>query len=125
MGSDRSRRSLSPEQQPLDLKTEFHPRSHRPFIFQQQELSVLRDIAELVADSQQWRPFFEEGDHTFAEIALRASLNASQINSLLILISRVSRGEAKVTLRNENDIQRAWDNVAAMQVTPVSSLYSW
>ena len=123
MGGDRSHGSLSPRQPPADFKTEFHPCSRQLPLFQQQELFGLRDVAKLVADSQLWRPFVEEGDHIFAEIALWAGLNTSQINSLLILISCISHGDAKVMLRNENDLQRAWDN-AAMQVTPVSS-YSW
>ncbi|KAF8547604.1 hypothetical protein OG21DRAFT_1527044 [Imleria badia] len=63
-------------------------------------------------------PFAEEGDYLFAEIALQAGLNSLQVNGLLGLISRISQGKAKVTLRNEIDLRRSWDRAAA-QVTPL------
>lgn len=119
MRSSRSRRSPSPEK-PIDFKTEYHPRSHRPPLFQQQESFGLRDLSDTPSDSQPWRPFVEEGDYIFSEIALQAGLNNSSVNSLLTLISRISQGKAKVTLRNEVDLRRAWDRAAA-QLTPVRS----
>lgn len=121
MSSSRSHRSLSPEQ-PTDFKTEFHPRSRHPPLFQQQDAFSLQDAREMAPDSHPWCPFVEEGDYLFAEIALQAGLNASQVNSLLNLMLRMSQGKAKISLRNEIDLRRAW-NRAAMQVTPVSVLH--
>ncbi|KAF8138631.1 hypothetical protein EV363DRAFT_1103097, partial [Boletus edulis] len=102
---------------PHDFKTHFHPRSNRPPLFQYQNDFGCRDIHDLAPDAQPWRPFAEEGDYQFAEIALQAGLNTSQVNGLLALMSRISQGKAKVTLRSEVDLRRAWDK-AAMQVTP-------
>ncbi|KAI5986488.1 hypothetical protein EDD15DRAFT_2389855 [Pisolithus albus] len=107
----------SSEQQPADFKTEFHPRSNRPSLFQSQEEFGQCAFPAMAHDTQPWRPFIEEGDYMFAEIALQAGLSASHINGLLTLIARINQGKAKVTLRNEVDLQRAWDR-AAMQVTP-------
>ncbi|KIK13566.1 hypothetical protein PISMIDRAFT_47615, partial [Pisolithus microcarpus 441] len=100
-----------------DFKTEFHPRSNRPSLFQSQEEFGQCAFPATARDTQPWRPFIEEGDYMFAEIALQAGLSASHINGLLTLIARINQGKAKVTLRNEVDLQRAWDR-AAMQVTP-------
>lgn len=119
--SSGSRRSPSAEQPP-DFKTEFHPHSNRPPLFQQQEEFGMRDDHQMAPDTHPWRPFVEQGDYLFAEIALQAGLNASQVNGLLRLISHISQGKAKVTLQNEVDLRRAWD-MAAMQVTPVSLIH--
>ncbi|KAF8127384.1 hypothetical protein EV363DRAFT_1401113 [Boletus edulis] len=117
MASSHSHRSASSEPPVPDFKTEFHPHSHRPPLFQHQEDFGLRNAAELAPDGSPWRPFVEEDDYLFAEIALQAGLNSSQVNGLLGLISRISQGKAKVTLRNEIDLRRSWDRAAA-QVTP-------
>ncbi|KAF8120295.1 hypothetical protein EV363DRAFT_1191298 [Boletus edulis] len=114
-------RSVSAEL-PHDFKTHFHPRSNRPPLFQYQNDFGCWDIHDLAPDAQPWRPFAEEGDYQFAEIALQAGLNTSQVNGLLALMSRISQGKAKVTLRSEVDLRRAWDK-AAMQVTPVIASY--
>ncbi|KIK14665.1 hypothetical protein PISMIDRAFT_116623 [Pisolithus microcarpus 441] len=105
------------EQEPADFKTEFHPRSDCPPLFQSQEDFGQCAFPAMAHDTQPWLPFIEEGDYLFAEIALQAGLSASHINGLLTLISRIGQGKVKVTLRNEVDVQRAWD-WAAMQVTP-------
>ena len=112
-----SHRAASPEQPP-DFKTEFHLCSHCPPLFQHQEDFGLWNVADLAPDSSPWRPFIEEGDYLFAEIALQAGLNASQVNGLLGLVTHVSQEKAKVTLHNEIDLHCAW-NQAAAQVTPV------
>ncbi|KIJ09546.1 hypothetical protein PAXINDRAFT_87312 [Paxillus involutus ATCC 200175] len=103
MTSSRSHHSPSPEQPP-DFKTEFHPRSNRPPLFHQQEEFGMQNVDQMAADNHPWRPFAEQGDYLFAEIALQAGLNASQVNGLLRLISHISQGKAKVTLRNEVDL---------------------
>ncbi|KAI6107235.1 hypothetical protein EV401DRAFT_2060073 [Pisolithus croceorrhizus] len=97
--------------------TEFHPHSNCPSLFQSQEEFGQCAFPAMACNTQPWCPFIEEGDYMFAEIALQAGLSASHINSLLMLIACVNQGKAKVTLRNEVNLQRAWDR-AAMQVTP-------
>ncbi|KAG6379799.1 hypothetical protein JVT61DRAFT_10344 [Boletus reticuloceps] len=118
MTSSRSHRSASSELLP-DFKTEFHPHSHCHPLFQHQEDFSLWNAAKLAPDGSPWCPFIKEGDYLFVEITLQAGLNSSQVNGLLGLISCISQGMAKVTLRNEIDPCRSW-NRAAPQVTPVS-----
>ena len=96
-------RSPSAEQLP-NFKTEFHPRSNRPPLFQQQEEFGMQDGHQMAVDTHPWCPFVEQGDYLFAEIALQVGLNASQVNGLLRLISHISQGKAKVTLCNEVDL---------------------
>ncbi|KAI6020734.1 hypothetical protein BKA83DRAFT_4523337 [Pisolithus microcarpus] len=54
----------------------------------------------MARDTQPWCPFIEEGDYTFAEIALQAGLSASHINGLLMLITCINQGKAKFTHHN-------------------------
>ncbi|KAI6146015.1 hypothetical protein BKA82DRAFT_164103 [Pisolithus tinctorius] len=114
----------SPEQLPADFKTEFHPCSNTPLLFQLQEEFGQCAAATMAPNPHPWHPFIEEGDYLFAEIALQVGLNASQINGLLSLISHIIQGKANVTLWNDVDLQCAWDR-AAMQVTPVCSFSSY
>ncbi|KAI5986273.1 hypothetical protein F5J12DRAFT_787264 [Pisolithus orientalis] len=95
-----------------------------PSLFQSQEEFGQHATAMMAPNPHPWCPFIEEGDYLFAEIALQAGLNASQINGLLSLISRIVQGKANVTLQNNADLQHAWDRVA-MQVTPVHSFSSY
>ena len=108
-------------QPPNGFKTEYHPRSGRATLYQPfEEFGVTHDseIQQAPVDEEPWRPFKSHGDFEFAEIALDAALNKSQINALLGLISRISQGQAQVTLKNEADLSNAWDNAAA-ELTPV------
>ncbi|KAG2062537.1 hypothetical protein BDR04DRAFT_1123877, partial [Suillus decipiens] len=59
------------------------------------------------------------GDFEFSEIAIKAALNKSQINALLSLIMHISEGNAQITLKNEADLSKAWDN-AAVELMPFS-----
>ncbi|KAI6138576.1 hypothetical protein BKA82DRAFT_4020305 [Pisolithus tinctorius] len=95
--SDQSNVSMPP----ADFKTEFHPCSNTPSLFQSQEEFGQRAAATMAPDPHPWCPFIEEGDYLFAEIALQVGLNASQINGLLSLISRIVQGKANVTLWND------------------------
>jgi hypothetical protein len=105
-------------QLPSEFKTEYHPRSGRATLYQPSEEFGIREMQQVPVDEDPWRPFRSRGDFEFAEIALNASLNKSQINALLDLISRINQGQAQVTLKNEADLSKAWDN-AATELTPV------
>ncbi|KAI6143422.1 hypothetical protein BKA82DRAFT_4331282 [Pisolithus tinctorius] len=56
----------------MDCQTEFHPHSNTPSLFQSQEEFGQRATATMAPDPHPWRPFIEEGDYLFAEIALQA-----------------------------------------------------
>ncbi|KAI6107526.1 hypothetical protein EDD17DRAFT_1776127 [Pisolithus thermaeus] len=105
MESNGDERTSGSKEQPADFKTEFHPCSNHPSLFQSQEEFGQNAFPAMVHDTQPWHPFIEEGDYIFAEIALQAGLSASHINGLLTLISRIGQGKC------------AWDR-AAMQVMP-------
>ncbi|KAF8834492.1 hypothetical protein BDN67DRAFT_914913 [Paxillus ammoniavirescens] len=72
----------------------------------------------MAPNQEPWCPYNESGDFKFAEIALEAGLNAAQINGLLSLIMCMSQGQDKVTLKNEANLRKAWDNAAA-ELIPV------
>ncbi|KAG2151772.1 hypothetical protein BD769DRAFT_1623523 [Suillus cothurnatus] len=106
-------------QLPSEFKTEYYPRSGRPTLFQpfdEFRTSEAQHNAPII-DDEPWRPFRSRGDFEFSEIAIEAALNKSQINSLLSLITRISEGRAQITLKNEADLLKAWDNAAA-ELTP-------
>lgn len=104
-----------------EFKTVYHPRSGRETVYQTfDEFGVTpKTDASVPIDAEPWRPFRSRGDFEFSEIALDAALNKAQIDSLLNLISRISEGKTNVTLKNEADLRRAWDN-AAEELTPAS-----
>ncbi|KAG1865264.1 hypothetical protein F4604DRAFT_1881913 [Suillus subluteus] len=106
---------------PSEFKTEYHPRSGRPTLFQPfDEFRISSEAQHMpIIDKEPWRPFRSRGDFEFSEIAIEAALNKSQINALLSLITRVSEGNAQITLKNEADLSKAWDN-ATVELTPFS-----
>ncbi|KAG2085342.1 uncharacterized protein F5147DRAFT_793714 [Suillus discolor] len=107
-------------QMPSEFKTEYHPRSARATLYQMfDEFGITQEMQHAPVDEEPWRPFRSRGDFEFSEIALDAALNKSQINALLELISRIAQGQAQITLKNETDLSRAWDNAAA-ELTPFS-----
>ncbi|KAG2137820.1 hypothetical protein BD769DRAFT_1351482 [Suillus cothurnatus] len=106
-------------QPPSEFKTEYHPRSGCPTLFQAfDEFRVPPEAQQVPIDEKPWHPFRSRADFEFSEIALDAALNKSQIDALLNLILRVSQGHAEITLKNEADLSKAWDNAAA-ELTPV------
>ena len=108
---------------PKEFKTEFHPHSRHPDLLQRfEEFGVTRHTPEVPANEEPWLPFQSRGDFEFTEIAVDASLSKTQINALLDLISRVKMGQTELTLKNENDLHRAYDN-AARELTPVCSKF--
>ncbi|KAG2142880.1 uncharacterized protein EDB93DRAFT_1241527 [Suillus bovinus] len=108
-------------QLPSEFKTEYHPRSGRQTLFQPFDQFGISPEAQdaPIVDKEPWRPFRSRGDFEFSEIAIEAALNKSQINALLNLITRISEGHAQITLKNESDLSKAWDNAAA-ELTPFS-----
>ncbi|KAG1824182.1 hypothetical protein EV424DRAFT_1471936 [Suillus variegatus] len=95
----------------MEFKTMYHPSAGRePLLQTFEEFGVnSHPEEELPVDEEPWRPFCSRGDFEFAEIALNAALNKSQIDALLALIGRISRGESR--------LRKAWEHTAA-QVTP-------
>ena len=109
----------APDQDTPDFKTEYHPRSKRPTLFQMSDEFRVRKDTRPPPNPAPWRPFQCQGDFEFAEIALEASLNKGQVDALLNLISRVARREAQVTFKNDAELRKAC-NSAAEELTPVS-----
>ncbi|KAG1830270.1 hypothetical protein DFJ58DRAFT_737038 [Suillus subalutaceus] len=108
-----------PPPQPIEFKTVYHPSARRePLLQTFEEFGVnTRPEEELPVDEEPWRPFCSRGDFEFAEIALNAALNKSHIDGLLALIGRISRGESRVTFKNDIELRKAWEHATA-QVTP-------
>ncbi|KAG2074347.1 hypothetical protein BDR04DRAFT_976913, partial [Suillus decipiens] len=107
-------------QPPSEFKTEYHPRSGCPTLFQAfDEFRVLPEAQQVPIDEKPWHPFRSRADFEFSEIALDAALNKSQIDAPLNLILCISQGHAEITLKNEADLSKAWDNAAA-ELTPFS-----
>ena len=119
--------SVNDQQRPADIsdenladfKTEYHPRSKQPTLFQTSDAFRVHNPSNPPQDPAPWRPFRCRGDFKFAEIALEASLNKEQVEALLGLIFRVAKGEAEVTFRSEAELRKLCD-WAAEELTPVS-----
>lgn len=125
MGSTSSRVSESEPHQsqhpPSQFRTEYHPRSRRlPLNQPFEQFRATRTIIS-PEDNTPWVPFRDLGDFEFVEVGLDAGLNASQVDKLLSLISRVASGTTKVNLRNFREYRDACDSAAA-ELTPVSEL---
>ncbi|KAF8123035.1 hypothetical protein EV363DRAFT_1550073 [Boletus edulis] len=88
---------------PDDFKTEYHPRSGRPPLFQSTE------------------DFSPMADLEFADIAIQAGLNTSHVNALLSIISWVANKSANVTFKNENELRLTCDR-AAQELTPFTKV---
>ncbi|KAI6017728.1 hypothetical protein BKA83DRAFT_4058855 [Pisolithus microcarpus] len=80
---------------PPDFKTEFHPRSKRPPLYQASEEFGRQNAEDITPDSEPWRPFASEGDYIFATVAVEAGLSAAQVDSLLRLVHCVAQGTAR------------------------------
>ncbi|KAI6042277.1 hypothetical protein EDC04DRAFT_2564564 [Pisolithus marmoratus] len=77
---------------PPDFKTEFHPRSKRPTLYQSFEDFGQQIPEDMAPVSEPWRPFASEGDYIFATIAVEAGLTSTQVDSLLTLFHRIKQG---------------------------------
>ncbi|KIK73351.1 hypothetical protein PAXRUDRAFT_20955 [Paxillus rubicundulus Ve08.2h10] len=111
----------SPDPNPSDFKTEFHPHSKHQMLYQSAEEFGQQDVESMDPDPMPWCPFASEGDFTFAKVAVEAGLSSGQVDHLLGLINSVSKGTAKVTLRNDAALRTVLDRAAA-QLTLFSKL---
>lgn len=103
---------------PADFKTEYHPWSRCSPLFQSAKDFGHSDVPAMKPDEQPWQPFKTKVDLEFADIAIQAGLNASHVDALLSIISRVADKSASVTFKNENELCLACD-WAAQELTPV------
>ena len=94
---------------PADFKTEYHPRSGRPPLFQFAEDFGHFDAPTIQPDEKPWQPFKTEANLEFADVIIQAGLTASHVNALLSIILRVANQSAKVTFKNENELRLACD----------------
>ncbi|KAI6096677.1 hypothetical protein EV401DRAFT_1895697 [Pisolithus croceorrhizus] len=112
-------RSATSQPQPTpqclkEYKTEFHPHSNWPPLFQSlDEFHVHTKTFTPPMDDTPYYPFQVEGDFKFMEVALAASLNQAQVDKLLNLISHVAQGTAQVTLKNNGELHKACNATAA------------
>ncbi|KAI6001643.1 hypothetical protein F5J12DRAFT_906480 [Pisolithus orientalis] len=104
---------------PPDFKTEFHPHSKHPTLFQFAEEFGQQNLECMPPDREPWHPFASEGDYIFASIAVEAGLSSNQVDSLLKLVHCISQGTASVMLHNDAGLHTALDR-AAVQLTPFS-----
>ncbi|KAI5993410.1 hypothetical protein EDC04DRAFT_2613357 [Pisolithus marmoratus] len=117
-------RSTTPQSQPaswhpMEYKTEFHPCSNWPTLFQSfNEFHVSTKKFTPPTDDAPYHLFHTAGDFEFVEVALAAGLNQVQVDKLLDLISHVSKGTAQVTLKNNMELCTACE-AAAAELTPI------
>ncbi|KAI6148872.1 hypothetical protein BKA82DRAFT_22629 [Pisolithus tinctorius] len=97
---------------------EYHPHSRRPVLHQPyEEFGINNTASPTMVDSMPWKPFKTRGDYLFAEIALDAGLNKTQVNGLLELFLLVTKGMEQVTMKNDAELRKACDNAGA-ELTP-------
>ncbi|KAI6035874.1 hypothetical protein EDC04DRAFT_2604784 [Pisolithus marmoratus] len=102
---------------PPDFKTEFHPRSKHPTLYQFFEdfgQQIPKDMAPV---SELWHPFASEGNYIFAMIAVEAGLTSTQVDSLLMLFHHIKEGMTSVTLINDAGLCTTLDR-SALQLMP-------
>ncbi|KAI5999855.1 hypothetical protein F5J12DRAFT_784618 [Pisolithus orientalis] len=88
-----------------EFKTEFHPCSKYPMLFQSAKEFGQQNLKYMAPDCEPWCPFASEGDYIFATVAVEAGLSSTQ------------QGTASVTLHNDAGLCTTLDRVVA-QLTP-------
>lgn len=105
---------------PKPIKIEYHPHSGTPeAIISLYDYNKSTEEPKPPVDFEPWRPFATCADYEYAEIALEAGLTIKQNNVLLKLIDRIAKGEARLTLKNNFDLEKAWER-ASEKLTRVS-----
>ncbi|KAI5996647.1 hypothetical protein EDC04DRAFT_2872367 [Pisolithus marmoratus] len=104
---------------PPDFKTEFHPCSKHPTLYQSFEDFGQQIPEDMTLVSEPWHPFASEGNYIFATITVEAGLTSTQVDSLLTLFHRIKQGMASVTLINDAGLCTALDRLA-LQLMPFS-----
>ena len=102
----------APKEEEADFKTEYHSHSKCPTLFQMADEFCIDKSFMPPPDTTSWCPFQCKDDFKFAEIALNASLNKGQVNALLDLISHISKSQAQIMFKNEDELHKACDMTA-------------
>ncbi|KAG1729317.1 uncharacterized protein EDB91DRAFT_1239239 [Suillus paluster] len=114
-------------QPPSEFKTEYHPPSCHPTLFQPfDEFRVSLEAQQTPIDEEPWRPFISHADFEFSEIALDAALIKSQIDALLDLILRVS--QVPVTYKKNEQVYEVhtrpiWDWALDLLDNPLLAMH--
>jgi hypothetical protein len=115
-----------------DVMTVYHPKSGLPTTVEHLEQYRQRtEVAQNQTSSlcpanpeaKPWHPFAQLLDFEFAEVALDAHLNQSQIEKILKIINKVASPDAAFTLRSYQQLQKTWELASTLQ-TPVSINHS-
>lgn len=72
-------------------------------------------------ESEPWLPFFEtREDFLLAEVILEGCLGSELSDRLLKIFDTCNAGKGRVTLKNFQQLQTAWER-ASLKLSPVSS----
>jgi hypothetical protein len=105
---------------PNEIRTEYHPRSHRP-------AKVSHVNSEYGASTQHehptlapWWPFFRmREDFLVVEILLESHLARDKLDKLIKIIDSCVNGKGLFTLKGILDVEGSWDQ-ASLKLAPVS-----
>ncbi|KAH9476946.1 hypothetical protein JR316_0010862 [Psilocybe cubensis] len=115
-----------------DIKIVHHPHSRRP----DEIMSLERYHAKLSSKPKvsfqppqdPFLPFSSRAEFEFAEVALKAALNKSEVDALIRIIQRCVRGEDKFELYDHDQLLRIWDEGSVLHTAPekhvISSVYT-
>ncbi|KIK90456.1 hypothetical protein PAXRUDRAFT_14345 [Paxillus rubicundulus Ve08.2h10] len=112
----------SPDPNPSDFKTEFHPHSKHQTLYQSAEEFGQQDVESMDPDPMSLCPFASEGDFTFTKVAMEAGLLSGQVDHLLGLINSVLKGMAKFSKLNVTVPYKGEDVMFPPHVRP---LWEW
>jgi len=97
----------------------YHLHSNRPTHVDTFEEYGDTHMATPPAKADPWVPFSSHADFEFAEIVLTAGLTSKQVDSMISIIGRVSKGSDPFTFKNHKDLRKTWE-AASNLVTLVS-----
>lgn len=112
-----------------DIRIEYHEKSGRAAKMSRFEDYCVREPVKvqplpysLASDSKPWSPFKSLADFEFAEVALEAALNKTQIEKLIKITKRCINGDDVFNLVSHKEVCETWNDASAM-VSPVSGSY--
>lgn len=103
-----------------DIKIEYHPHSGKAEeIFHFGDFKRMSPTEHNRVDNEPWHPFKSRADFEFAEIALAAKMNKSQIDALVKLVRRIADGKDNFSFASQHDVDSVWER-ASFKRTAVS-----